>query len=100
MSGVGGDERDEHPGVPAPRRQPPLYRVMIACGIAGVLIAIGAAAVDFGTGRHPKLPDVPGVPSAPGEPGGSDGSGLPSLPSFPSGPGLPSGFPSFPVPTR
>ena len=97
MSGAGADERGEYPGVPAPRRQPPLYRVMIACGIAGVLVAIGAAAVDFGTGRHPKLPDGPGLPSAPAQPGGS---GLPSLPSFPSGPGLPSGFPSFPVPTR
>jgi len=25
---------------------------MIGCGVVGVLIAIGAAVVDFGTGRH------------------------------------------------
>jgi hypothetical protein len=101
MSQSGGGER----GPRAAERRVPFYRVMIACGLAGVLIAVGAVLVDFGTGRHPKvqLPNVPGLPSAPRQPGGTGLPPLPSLPSFPtpSGTGLPSlpSFPSFPVPT-
>lgn len=74
---------DDHgePSVPADQQRAPLYRVMIGCGIAGVLIAIGAAVVNFGTGRGSDRPSrherqfvqlVPGpaasVPAAPGRP--------------------------------
>jgi hypothetical protein len=37
-----------------------MYRVMIGCGIAGVLIALGAAVVDFGLGRHADVEDEDG----------------------------------------
>ena len=100
MSGGTGFGPDEYPTAPRSGRAgpPPLYRVMIACGIVGVLIAIGAALVDFGTDRHPTLPGVPSLPSIP-----TDGTGIPSipnLPSLPSIPGLPSlpAFPSRPAP--
>jgi hypothetical protein len=50
---------------PADHEAAPFYRVMIGCGIAGVLIAIGAAVVDFGTGRHSDedVPDAPRLPA-------------------------------------
>jgi hypothetical protein len=97
MSGRDGSEREDHPGAPSRERQPPLYRVMIACGIAGVLIAIGAAAVDFGTGRHPKLPGSPDLPS---DMIGSVRSGVPSPPSVPPTLSRPTDLPTFPVPSR
>jgi hypothetical protein len=44
---------------------------MVGCGIAGVLIAIGAAVVDFGTGRHSREPslDAPRLGPRPSPPG-------------------------------
>lgn len=52
-------------GARADQGQAPFYRVLIGCGVAGVLIAIGAAVVDFGTGRHSDedSPDVPRLPA-------------------------------------
>jgi len=41
-----------YPEANAREPRPPLFRVMIGCGVVGVLIAIAAAVVDFGTGRH------------------------------------------------
>ena len=57
MSRPEGFETSEQPGARIPDQRPPLFRVMIGCGIAGVLIAIGTAVVDFGTGRHPGSGD-------------------------------------------
>lgn len=69
---------DGEPPVPADPQHAPLYRVMIGCGIAGVLIAIGAAVVNFGTGRHSDetVPDAPRFgpqPSAPAWPAPTHG---------------------------
>ncbi|HEY3629764.1 MAG TPA: hypothetical protein VGL21_02650 [Jatrophihabitantaceae bacterium] len=60
MSRPEGFDPSGYPDVNAREPRPPLFRVMIGCGVVGVLIAIGAAVVDFGTGRHSLPANGPG----------------------------------------
>jgi hypothetical protein len=60
MSGPAGFDASGYPDANAREPRPPLFRVMIGCGLVGVLIAIAAAVVDFGTARHSLPANEPG----------------------------------------
>jgi hypothetical protein len=90
IRGVLADQFAADTGPPGFHRRPQ-YRMMLVCGLVGILLGTTGLVVGCAVDTTPTV-QLPGVPGLPG-PGGP----APSLPpGFPSLPPLPPGFPTPP----
>jgi hypothetical protein len=89
-----------------PRQRPgferrPQFRIMLVCGVMGVVLAGLGLFVGCAVNTNPSIqpPTLPGLPTLPSLPAPSGENPLPSLPpGFPQLPSLPPGFPGLPTP--